>query len=110
MCAFLSIYSVAPGAPQDIQISTIGSTFVTLLWASSINRGFPELSRHIILVSGGGVMRNVTVEGSKPNTNVTGLLPGTEYIFRVVAVSVYGDVTAESPPSNPLNVTLFSGE
>ena len=70
-----------------------------------MGRGFPELSRHIILVSGGGVMRNVTVEGSEPNTNVTGLLPGTEYTFRVVAVSVYGDVTAESPPSNSLSAT-----
>ena len=45
------------------------------------------------------------MEGSSPTANVTGLLPGTEYTFTVVAVSVSGDVEAVSDPSLPFNAT-----
>ena len=44
----------------------------------------------------------MTVEGSQANTNVTDLITGTEYSFRVVAVSTSGSVSAESPASEVL--------
>ena len=51
------------------------------------------------------------MEGSSPTANVTGLLPGTEYTFTVVAVSVSGDVEAVSAPSLPFNAsTTTTGE
>ena len=51
------------------------------------------------------------MEGSNPTANVTGLLPGTEYTFTVVAVSVSGDVEAFSDPSLPFNAsTTTTGE
>ena len=52
---------------------------------------------------GGGEERTVTVERSEASANVTGLLPGTDYMFGVVAVSEFRGVLAPSPPSN--NVT-----
>ena len=57
----------------------------------------------MILVVGGGEERTLTVESSEMAANVTDLLPGTEYMFRVVAVSEFRGVQALSPPSN--NVT-----
>ena len=50
-------------------------------------------------------------EGSSAEANVTGLQPGTEYTFSVVAVSEFRDVQASSPPSDPANgATTFTGE
>ena len=49
--------------------------------------------------------RNVTVESRSTTVNVTGLLPGTNYMLRVVAVSVFGGVQAPSLPSLPINAT-----
>ena len=65
----------------------------------------------MILVVGGGEEKNVTVGSSSMFTNVTGLLPGTHYTFRVVVVSVLGGVQAASPPSDVINTTTaLSGE
>ena len=47
----------------------------------------------------------MTVEGSQPNTNVTGLQPEREYSFQVVAVSTSGGVFANSPASEVLMAT-----
>ena len=47
----------------------------------------------------------MTVETGSPAVNVTGLLPGTNYMLRVVAVSVFGGVQAPSLPSLPINAT-----
>ena len=65
----------------------------------------PPLSSHEIIVSGGGDVYTVTSEGSEAFANVTGLYPGTEYTFRVVAVSEFEGVAAGSPESQPLSVT-----
>ena len=50
-------------------------------------------------------------ESSEMAANVTGLLPGTEYMFRVVVVSEFKGVQAFSPPSYTLTTrTAVSGE
>ena len=74
--------------------------------------GIPPISRHVISVmEEGGEERAVPAEGNNTAANVTGLLPGTLYVFRVVAVSEFADVRAPSPPSDPLtNRTDISGE
>ena len=62
---------------------------------------------HIILINGGGKIRNMTVEGSETNTNMTGLQPGTDYILRVIAIAADGQ---KSLPSIAIMVTtLFQG-
>jgi hypothetical protein len=90
---------VAPSAPEDVTVEQVGSTWISLSWFQS-TRGIPPLSRHMILVMGGGENRSVSEESSEMAANVTGLLPGTEYMFRVVAVSEFRGVQALSPPSD----------
>ena len=65
----------------------------------------------MILVVGGEEDRNVSEESSEVAANVTGLLPGTEYMFRVVAVSEFRGVQAPSSPSDSVpGTTETSGE
>ena len=92
----------APGEPQDVQVAANGPDFISLFWTHSMNRGIPPLSRHQIIVSGGGEVYMRAVEGDEASANVTGLRPGTLYTFRVVAVSVYGNLSVGSPPSEPI--------
>ena len=88
----------------------IGSTWVAFSWYQT-DVGTPPFSQQVILVVGGGEERNVTVGNSSMFTNVTDLLPGTHYTFRVVVVSVLGGVKAASPPSDMINTTTdFSRE
>ena len=98
-------HSVAPSAPEDLALEGIPvPLWVSFSWFQT-SRGIPPLSRYVVLVVGGGEERNVTVEGSLTSTTVTGLLPGTTYMIRMVAVSEYGDVQAFSPPSTAFNAT-----
>ena len=65
----------------------------------------------MILVMGGGENRSVSEESGEMAANVTGLLPGTEYMFRVVAVSEFKGVQAHSPASDSVpGTTETSGE
>ena len=97
-------HSVAPSAPEDLTLEGAGPSWVSFSWFQT-SRGIPPLSRHVVLVVGGGEERNVTVEDSRTSTTVTNLLPGTTYMIRIVAMSEYGDVQAFSPPSTALNAT-----
>ena len=54
------------------------------------------ISAQVIFVSGGGIERNITLEGSTASVDVTGLQPGTEYSFRVIAVASDGQTSAPS--------------
>ena len=108
--SFISLLVVAPSAPEDVAVEQVGSTWISLSWFQS-TRGIPPLSRHVILVMGGGEERNVPEESSEMAANVTGLLPGTEYMFRVVVVSEFKGVQAPSPPSDSVpGTTETSGE
>ena len=105
--------SVAPVAPVDISIEGIGPTWVYLDWFQpSAGLGNPPLSGHVVTVQEVGAEEEERrFEGSSAEANVTGLQPGTEYTFSVVAVSEFRDVQASSPPSDPANgTTTFTGE
>ena len=85
---------------MNFQLGSVGSSWITFSWQqSSMN---VSIMRHIILVSGGGLERNVTVDGSQTDVNVTGLQSGTEYALRVIAVAIDGQ---RSPPSVALLAT-----
>lgn len=77
-------------------VDSFGSTWVVISWQEGTN-----IDRYIIMVTPGGRETNVTVDGSESSTNVTGLLPGTKYALRMVAVAVDGQI---SPPSLALIV------
>ena len=54
------------------------------------------VSNQSILVSGAGIERNVTVDGSESNTNVTDLPPGTMISLRIIAVAEDGQMSFPS--------------
>ena len=103
MFSFLPLI-VDPSPPKNVTVDQINDTWMTLSWFYDENS---EDSYFVITVRkvGRGEERNVPIEGSNQTANVTGLLPGTEYTFTVVAVSVSGDVEAFSAPSLPFNAT-----
>ena len=75
-------------------------SWIVLSW--SLIPGDVLITSQIILLSGGGTERNITVEGNGTSLNVTGLQPGTEYSFRVIAVASNGQT---SPPSVSFSAT-----
>ena len=102
---FSPLPNSSPVAPVDLSAKQFGSTWIYLQWFNPSNgRGSPPLSSHVITVQevGGQNMERI-FDSISPEANVTGLLPGTEYIFSVVAVSQFQDVLATSPPSNFAN-------
>ena len=75
-------------------------SWIVLSW--SLIPGDILITSQIILLSGGGIERNITVEGNGTSLNVTDLQPGTEYSFRVIAVASNGQT---SPPSVSFSAT-----
>ena len=98
---------------MDISIEGVGPTWIYLDWFQpSAGLGNPPLSGHVVTVQEVGAEEEERrFEGSSAEANVTGLQPGTEYTFSVVAVSEFRDVQASSPPSDPANgTTTLTGE
>ena len=103
--------TVPPVAPVDLSAKDDGPTWIYLQWFNPSNgRGSPPLSSHVITVQEVGGQSMERTFGGEGAANVTGLLPGTEYIFSVVAVSESSGVRANSPPSNVASgATTFTG-
>ena len=103
---FSTFLTVPPVAPVDLSAKQFGATWIYLQWFNPSNgRGSPPLSSHVITVQEVGGQSTERTFGGEGAANVTGLLPGTEYTFSVVAVSQFQDVLATSPPSGPANGT-----
>ena len=95
-----------PIPPIDLSAKDDGPTWIYLQWFNPSNGiGSPPLSSHVITVQEVGGQSTERTFGGEGAANVTGLLPGTQYIFSVVAVSQFQDVLATSPPSGPANGT-----
>ena len=94
----LTLSPTVPGAPTDLQQVGLTSSSVTLFWNSPIDTGgssitdfVPEYSIHHADPSDDSW--NVFEDGVGAETNtaiVTGLLPGTDYDFRLSAVNIAG--------------------
>ena len=80
--------------PEDLILESAGVSWIVLSW--SLTPGDVLISSQIVLLSGGGTERNITLEGSTTSFNVTGLQPGTEYSFRVIAVASDGQTSLPS--------------
>ena len=95
-----------------IQSVDIGSTYARVCWQAPLFLGIPEVSHYEVTatpVSGGTPVTARTTDNSR-DVNVTGLLPGTNYEFRVVAISEFGDVVGSSSQSDPgFGNTTFTG-
>ena len=95
MCAALN-------PPDELQLGTAGLSWIQLSW--SLFPGDALITTQVILVSGGGTERNITLEGNGTSVNVTGLQSGTEYTFTVIAVGSDGQT---SPPSVSLTASTL---
>ena len=107
MFSLYCLSAVAPHQPVYLLVEAVGPTWVYLDWFQpSAGLGNPPLSGHVVTVQEVGAEEEERrFEGSSAEANVTGLQPGTEYTFSVVAVSEFRDVQASSPPSAPANDT-----
>ena len=94
------VSAVPPSAPEDLFLEGFGTTWIAFSWFFQIRIEIKIIFH--ILVSGGGMEWDITVDGDDTTVNVTDLLPGTEYVFRVTAMASDGQL---SPPSTPLITT-----
>ena len=97
---YYSTIAVEVPVPEDLEVESVGESWIVLSW--SLFPGEVLITEQIILVSGGGTRRNITLEGNRTLFNVTDLQSGTEYSFRVIAVNSAGQT---SLPSAPLTAT-----
>ena len=95
--------AVPPSAPVNLTLDSFGKSWVAFLWFQIPSEIVIE--SHIISVSGGGMEWDITIDGDQSTLNVTDLLPGTEYEFRITAVASDGQT---SPQSTALVVTTRS--
>ena len=75
--------------------------------------GVPELSRYQVTATpvGGGTSVTAGTTDNSRDLNVTGLAPGTNYQFQVVAISEFGGVMGSSSQSEPgFANTTFTGK
>ena len=72
-------------------IEAVGKTWITISWQQVV-----FVFQYILTVSGGSSVVNVSVNGSERQTNVTGLLPDTEYSVTVVVVDRNGQTSLPS--------------
>ena len=96
-------YTVPPSAPESLQLDSVGNTWIAFHWTQIQNE--VKVARQIISASGGGMQWEITVDSDQTTVNVTNLNPGTEYIFRIIAVGIDGQL---SPRSSPLTTTTHS--
>ena len=100
---FHFISAVPPSAPVNLTLDSFGKSWVAFLWLQIPSE--IDIESHIISVSGGGLEWDITIDGDQSTLNVTDLLPGTEYEFRITTVASDGQT---SPQSTALVVTTRS--
>ena len=106
MLVFSFLYIIVP--PINVKIEAVCSTWIALCWEQVETSA--AISNQTIIVSGGGSERNVTVESSRSSANVTGLLPGTVFSLRVVAVADDGRTSFPSIAVTETTLEEITGE
>ena len=79
---------------MDLSLGSYEKTWIVFSWFQIPTEIVIE--SHIISVSGGGIEWDITVDGDKTTVNVTDLLRGTEYEFRITAVASDGQISPQS--------------
>ena len=82
--------TVLPSQPINIFIQSmdVGPTFARICWQPPSFRGIPGVIT-VTPVDGGADSLTFSTNNSTRDFNVTGLVPGTRYKFRVAAISEY---------------------
>lgn len=97
-----------PSAPTDIVLSSLTSTSVSMSWSTSGYDGGSAITNFTIHLSrDAGETWNLVPRANSTSliTDVTGLVPGTEYMVRIAAINGVGAsenaVTSFTTPTNP---------
>ena len=88
------VSAVPPSAPVNLTLDSFGESWVAFLWFQILNE--IDIESHIISVRGGGLEWDITIDGDQLTLNVTDLLPGTEYEFRIASVASDGQTSLQS--------------
>ena len=92
---------MAPGQPLNLSVDSIGAMWASLSWLSPVYEGRPGIARYTVIATntddGGSIVSSSTTDGGVVRElNLTGLLPGVGYEFRVQAVASERGVENES--------------
>ena len=79
---------------MNLTLDSFGESWVAFLWFQIPSE--IDITSQIVSVSGGGIEWEVTIDGDQTTVNVTDLLPGTEYGFKVIAVASDGQMSPQS--------------
>jgi hypothetical protein len=92
-----------PPAPRAVMAAG-GVASATLTWEAGSASSAPQATAFRITASSGGISQ--IVGSNARSAEVTGLVPGSAYSFRVTAINPFG----ESPASAPSNTVTPTGE
>ena len=97
---------MAPGRPLNLTVDDVGATWAILCWQMPADTGRPGIARYTVLAT--NIEDNSTVSASTTDggivreLNLTDLLPGVDYEFRVQAVASNGGVENVGVFSRPV--------
>ncbi|GFX09876.1 nephrin [Trichonephila clavipes] len=81
-----------PDPPEDFQAQNVTSDRVLLSWSAGFDGGSPQFFRIRYMVKGSEEINTVDVLPTNASVfMITGLEPGTEYSFALMAWNVYGE-------------------
>ncbi|KAF8792899.1 Nephrin like protein [Argiope bruennichi] len=81
-----------PDPPEEFQAQNVTSDRVLLSWAPAFDGGSPQFFRIRYMVKGSNEINTVDVLPTNASVfMITGLEPGTEYSFALMAWNVYGE-------------------
>ncbi len=88
------VCAVAPGQPGNLTVDDIGPTWAALCWQPPEFTGQPGIAKYTVIATNteDGLTVPVSTTDATTNMRVTGLLPNSQYEFRVQAVAMVLDV------------------
>ena len=107
----LLLHPPVPAAtPTDVIAREVVGTAILVCWQQSSDVGTAGVTRYRIYVEPADIPQPIDTPDNETPFNVTGLLPLTQYTFRVQAITEYQGITVMSSISDPgVGNTTVSG-
>ncbi len=80
---------MAPGQPRNLNLNSVGGTWISICWQPPTSIGEPGIARYIITATNleDNTDMKVPISDNSTQFNVTGLFPSSMYQLRVQAVA-----------------------